>query len=472
MSNFERNFGLSSRARFHTIRDTQMAAQLPNHLPTRRERSGIGLNYTEIPVSKEDRERLSRHIISTYAGIDNYLKQNSDDKEFIVDMWLVSKPPDVEPIPPEAVVKKLRSLSRKIDQFGLHRLPQEWGWARVNLEATATYLEEKSRTNGQKMSYEDYLAKVSGFKPRLIPKDELEAGREEILELLSRLGLKFDPNNYASIKVALEAYTLMNRTPSRGMVENSFRRFDMRFRHQVARILDADLSAITFDFRWKEEDAFWKFWERVEPDGYHLDANWHTRQRKNWTWGTTEIMAVHELAHFEMAYLLSEEINAGRLDSVAGVFIIPGPGCYVLEGVAQTMPELAGLDLADDGRLSIALYRSWVRTRTNGLYKLEMGYDFREVVEESRRFAPDKTLLQIEADYQDGLSKPFERAYLPIYGLSDYDFSMAKRELGEAMDIVLKECFRRPMLRDDLVRPTLDIESLLGYEPPPSPEKP
>ena len=468
MSQFERDFDLSRQARFHTVRDAQMPTGLPNHLSARRERGDpSSLNFAEVLVSKEERERLSRHIITTYAGIDDYLLQNSDGREFIGDMWLVPKPTGVEPVPPDAAVKKLRSLSRKIDNIGLERLPQEWVWGQANLEALATYLEERSKTNGQMMPYEEYLRKVSGFRPQLIPRDVQEADRAEVLFLLSRLGYKFDENHDATIRAALQLYLSANRIPTRGLVELNFKRFDLRYRNQVGEMLGrTDLSLISFDFRWREEDAFWRMWERVETDGYHLDANWHPRQRKSFTYGATEGYAVHEPAHFEMAYSLSQEIKTGNLDPVAGIFTIPGPGCYVLEGIAQTMPELAGLELTDDGKLFLALYRSWVRTRTNGLYKLEMGVPMEEVILESRHFALDKTTSEMEADYRDGLSKPFDRAYLPVYGLSDYDLLIAKKRLGGAMDILLRDSFRRPMLREDIIRPTLDMEPLMGYDLP------
>jgi len=165
-------------------------------------------------------------------------------------------------------------------------------------------------------------------------------------------------------------------------------------------------------------------YERMGLEGNTLFANWHERHRQSWDEGSIEMYATHEPLHFYYGYLVREEILKGNLDPAAGILPIPSPGCHQFEGIAQTVSHFASIDLSLDAQLAIGLYRLQKRALSNGLYLLETDptLTIDQVADRIRTYIPLKNPEEIRTLLEEGTTRPFERAYLPIYGLADYEF--------------------------------------------------
>lgn len=423
----------------------------------------------EFDTSRQKQQSaLSRAIIEDLAGFDLCLRSQRGPIPFIIDMYITKpdNPAAIVPLTQDTALKRFRAQIAEIDHDP-YQLGPGRELIRENLVSVVTFCEEVTRVeNGmRKMPYESYLRLVAGVKPRLIPFVVLQADRRVYADRLRATGFHIPPSeDLDDIKAAQQGYQDRNRVTSRPLVETFFRRFFQRYRAQLGYALGEDLSSVDFKIIWKERNAFWMMWERVEMDGDRLWANWHPRHRENWDMGTIERYAIHEPAHFIAAYLMRREIEAGRLDPAVGVFPIPGAGCFKEEGVAQTLDELAGLQITLDGRLSVASYRLEKRALNNALYLAENGVRIGEVVGMVRDYMPLKGDEEIMQLVEEGTTRPFERAYLPLYGLSDYDLRevVLRDKLGEVgIRSYLPQLLRTPMTRDKLMKPTLDLEPKL-----------
>lgn len=409
-------------------------------------------------VPKETREELSRAIITTYSGLDRYLREGSNGQNFIVDAYMVS-PVETDPIPPEQAIQQLRTHRDTILTIGLDRLPEEWETVADSLLATQIFITEKFRNDGRRTPYIEYYPQISGDVLKPVSKDDLKKAKDQFIEALKASGEKFDETDDGEIRKAFQIYLGTRRILSKQQVENGLKRHDKTFRSALARVLKTPgLEDFQFSFRWRRESAPWKCWERLEPDGFYLDLN--EAKLRDWFFGEDASYTLHEIeAHFGMLYLQSEEIKKGRLDSVAGILPTPDPRSWVFEGVAQTLDTLAGLKLGLDGELAVTHYRMYMRARSNAIFKLEVeGADLDSTVSEMRPYAPDKLPMEIKNELAQCLTDPFWRAYGAIYGTSDSDVLTLADNLGNGMrNIVLQQLFRRPMTRNQLIRMNLGV---------------
>lgn len=408
------------------------------------------------------KEIISQRHISTVTGLD-LARVKKDPTSFIVDMYLIQPQEEVEPISSQEALVKIQSNLQEIDSVGLQNLPREFEFLRaVEMSLQAFLEEEEMSTRGERTDFFEYHEKVNSIKPFKISEEDIELSRAELIDEAKENALKFDEEDHASFSRALLQHRDETRLKSKQDVENFFNRFYERHRVRISEKLGIDLSAISFPIRWEERKAFWMMWERVTKEGYYLRANWHRKLRDDWTIGRTELYAIHEPAHFYFAHFLTNEINSGKIDPAVGVFTIPGPGCFQLEGIAQTMGDLAGLDITPEGRLAIKLYRLEKRALTNGIFDVENGSNIEEVAQNISRFIPLKSKEEIADDLVEATTKPFARAYVPIYGWSDLDFMEIRRQFGEegTENIFLPQMMRTVLTRGQLIHPPISLQFL------------
>lgn len=404
----------------------------------------------EVDLSPEISD-ISRSMINTYCRFDATEKLQGG---LVVDAYSVG-PEDlalIMPIPIEEALDNLRRDVKRIDKIGLDNLPPEWSLIRSNAQATVTYKEEEERiARGEpKTDYKEYLPKVSGFDPRLISTKALDEGRERIIEGLQSKRLKFDPSKPQSVRAAFFAYQRYARRYYYAQeVAYRFAQYDDQYRSKLGAVLEEDLSDVNYKIVWDQADAFWMMWERPGIVDNILYANWHEkRHQKNWDEGKIQMFAFHEPPHFIYAYLIRREILKGNLDPATGILPIPSLGSYQYEGIAQTIPNFAPIELDSDGILATDVYRLEKRAINNGLYILETDSRLTvgEVARELRPYMLLKNQSEIMTLLQEGISQPFERAYLPVYGLSDYFFmDFAKKANQIQRNEFLKLVFKKPM---------------------------
>lgn len=403
---------------------------------------------------------LSKSIIRITAGYDMQLRQQSDGKQFIVDLYAY-RPRRYEidtGISREEAIAHFEAHARKIDQIGLNNLPPEWEFIRDSQRALAVYLREEDKiARGEpKIPYPQYLMAVLGIEPRLIPWPELDRNWDNVVNILQRMGEKFDANNVESVREAIRRRSKDTGLNTQEQVEGVFRRTDRKNRYKLAQILEQDLRDIKFDIVWEETDAFWRFWETLGPQRDYLRANWHERHQAKFDLGLAELYGGHEPEHFIFGALIRKEVQAGRLDPAAGLLTVPGPILFQLEGLAQTIGDLAEYELSLDGELAVELYRMEKRTLNNGLFLVEMdGVPIDQAAQRMRKYTPKNAIRENVQLLREGTERPFERAYLPVYGRSDYELMQLREKIGDGIVSLLPYWHRRPLTPDQFLNPPL-----------------
>lgn len=418
---------------------------------------------TEFEQTQEElrveRVRLSKSIIRVTAGYDIQLRQKSNGKEFIVDLYAYRpRRNEIDTgISREEAIAHFETHARKIDQIGLNNLPPEWEFIRDSQRALVAYLSEEDKVaRGEpKTPYDEYLKVVSGYEPRLIPREYLEGVWEKVVEILNDMGERFGPKDEESIKRAIKKRNRDTRLFDTEAIERVFWRVDRRNRSQLAQILGEEVKNIKFDLAWEETDAFWRFWEVMGPNGEAtLRSNWHKRHQASYDLGLVEMYGGHEPAHFIFGALIRKETNEGRFDPAAGLLTTPGPSVFQLEGLAQTMTDIAGYDTTQDGQLAVELYRMEKCDLANGLLLVEQGAPIDEVAQTDSKYS---ILVGIEGRkrlLREGTRKPYERAFLPNYGRSDYTIMKLKERIGDVRAF-LPFWHKRPLTPNQFLNPPL-----------------
>ncbi|KKR55568.1 MAG: hypothetical protein UT92_C0004G0004 [Candidatus Curtissbacteria bacterium GW2011_GWA1_40_24] len=412
------------------------------------------LNF-EIGATVENQiQGLSRSIINTFSRFDEYLKAQG---EFVVDTYSVGPEdaPLILPLSEEDALERFRGNINQIESIGYDKLKPEWVLIHDNLVSVVTFFEERQRVDAgkEKMNYSEYLLKVSGLEPTLIPWELLEKDRSKTLDIfrtiVKPIGVEFEEKSPASVGAALFGYQLIRRYHSPMEINERFKFYDDGHRFQVGMALGGrDLRDVQFNVVWVEEDKWWRMHERMGLEGNTLYANWHERHRQSWDEGVIEMYSTHEPQHFILAYLIREEILKGHLDPAAGILPIPSTMSYQSEGIAQTVSQFAPIELSPDAQLAIGLYRLEKRALTNGLYLLETdaSLSVAEVTRRIRRYMSLKSPKEINQLLEEGITKPFERAYLPAYGISDYEFTtFSEKADGTQKSEFVNRVFSRPM---------------------------
>lgn len=383
------------------------------------------------PVSEIDQvqiSRLSRGIVNTYSRLDATVLSEMEGG-LVVDAYSVG-PDDlalITPIEKEEALENLKSYLTEIESLSLESLPREWTSIYGNMLATLVYFDElKRQKRGEpKRDYQEYMKLVSGFDPIFIPTEELKETRLSIIDKLKGLGLKFRRDSTNSVLAAYFAYTdNVRRYKTPEGVEQAFFDHYSRFKQPYASALGEDLNGVNFRIVWTRVRSWWMMFERIGIAENILYANWYRDLRKDWNEGRIEVYGYHEPAHFIWAHLQKEEIKKGNLDRAAGIVPIPSPTTFQLEGIAQTVPEFTSVQslLSPDGHIAQEAYRLEKLAFANALFMLETDPKLtpEKAEKEIRPFMFFKTPRQTRATLRMGLNDPFDRAIIPVYGVSDH----------------------------------------------------
>ena len=408
--------------------------------------------------------RISKSVISATAGLD--LTGRREGKRFIIDGYAY-RPRRSEvndQITGEEAIESFWANVKRIDEIGLPNLPSEWHSIRGGQLALAVYLteEQKVASGRRKTPYDQYLEATSGFEPRLIPWRDLGKNYDQVCDILDDMGEKADWKNELSVRAVIQRRNKTTLIQSKEEIETAFRLYDKRNRRKLLPILGNEVDNVKFDFKWEETNEFWRFWETIGPNGERdLRSNWHERHRDRYDRGTIEMYAGHEPEHYVWFALITKGINEHRIDPAAGLIAIPGPNAFQLEGLAQTIGDLAEYYLGHDGQLAVALYRMEKRAQVNGLYRVEEGASIEEAAQEIRKYMPLTNLEEIKRLLREGTEKPFERAYLPTYGMSDYGLMTLRGEV-QGINAMLPYWHSVPLTPDQFLNPPLG--QLVKYE--------
>lgn len=409
--------------------------------------AGVSETSERLLIPKKEREALALEVNTVLSGVDRFLMEASKEKnDFIIDMYNIP-PIETSPIAPDEGARLMRELAHRINRRGIRRFPPEWVVGRDQLLASAAYLEERDKPAAEITPYRDYVQTISGMETRLIPSGKIERERSRVIAMLKAFGFNASGDEESVRKAFASYHTLMTVRDEEDLIrglKSAFYPFRARFATLMRnpKILETD-----FETRIVREDAPFMAWERVLAAGNFLDINYHETKRPQWGREELERYARHEGSHFIMGDMQAAEIEAGRLDSIAGYILIPGPACWPLEGIAQAIDDLSGIESNDNGKISTAIYRMYVRARTNALYYVETRQKtIPEAVAYMLRYSPQKSEEEIAKDLTQGTTHPLWRPYLPIYGHSDWKImNLAEKLNVEGKRAVLNQLLTRPM---------------------------
>lgn len=370
------------------------------------------------PIPKEEREQWALEINTIEAGVNRYLIEHGDG--FIIDMASIPKI-DAPAVSPQKGIKELETHAKVIKER-LDELPPEWeSYGQEQLTGAIAFLQEKEKPKDRKTPYLSNVRTISGFFPGEIPEPILERDRNKLALLLRTAGFPNVNGDNESLSQAFQEYHALKAVSSKDDIEKGMKSAFYEFRARLAQYLGRpEILQTTFDINFVQDEAPYMAWERVFTEGNRLDINIHPSKMVQWGWEEIARYARHEGLHFIMGGTQAEEIRSGRLDSIAGHILIPSPVCWGLEGAAQAVDELAGMDSNIDERISVAAYRVFVRARNNALLYLETGrLNMTKAIRYMARYAPQKSADEIERDLTKGTEDPLWRPFLPIYGHSD-----------------------------------------------------
>lgn len=401
---------------------------------------------TEERLPKEEREELALEVNTVLSGIDKYLQDASGGKDFIIDMYNIP-PVETAPIPPQQGIMQLRELAQRIDAK-IDMLPLEWEVGRDSLRAAATFLEEKEKPADQKtMNYWDNVKTVSGFYPEFIPERDIENDRRTFARLLRFAGYPNANGNNESLREAFQEYHSHKVISGPDDIKNGMVSRYYSFRAKLAAVMRRpDIYSTNFEIKFVKVDAPFMAWERIVPGGKRLDINIHESKMVQWGWEEIDRYARHEGVHMIMGDIQANEIKSGKLDSIAGYLLIPSPACWALEGVAQDIDELSGIPSEEDGKISVAAYRTFIRAGNNALLYIASGQkSMDEAIEYMEWYAPQKSREELEKYLTQGTQDAMWTPYLPNYGHSDWKImNLAENLSADGKKDVLIKLMSRP----------------------------
>ncbi|MEK7580910.1 MAG: hypothetical protein AAB512_01385 [Patescibacteria group bacterium] len=434
---------------------------IQSNLPTR--------PIEEIEAEKRSLERISKADRENVIGLDLWLREQAKERaqkpqpngaidhtpKFVVDGYIYRpRRPDLIPhVSLEEAIVNLDKTVKSINDLKIPELTDDWTVIRDSRAGLSVYLQETIRANkGEELSpYDSFVSQVAGYDTRLIPNPTLDNGLLKIADILGRMGEVASEGPHSTDTLRRAAARRSDRTRlSNKDFKNAFRRAEFRNRARLSEILGHDLSKVNFDFTWEQDDAFWMFWEEIGLEGDRLRVNEHERHDPKRDIGYAGMYGGHEPAHFYQAHEVRTAIKDKKLDPSVGLLLIPGPACYQLEGLAQTVGDLAGFETTLDEKLAVELYRLEKRALSNALIYVHRGNSIEEVAKWLQKYALKNRLAVSKKLLEEGTTKPFERAYLGLYGRVDYDLMQLNDAFGDISPLI-PIWFRTPQTPDRMI---------------------
>lgn len=405
-------------------------------------------------TSRETSPRLEEwqnEMMMDLLGLDAWLRNR---KKFIVDMFLADDLPQAEPLSPEKALPKIRTHLERIAEEGLGNLPREFKKHNAKLRSVETFLEEKDRVeHGEpKGNWFEIFPLVMDFEPILIPEEGLEETRSDLYECLEKVGRRPETDDDEGIKQAMIDYHEDTKLATKTQIERTYLRHARRARSQLVQTLNRpDLMDVDYVIKWKEEDEFYKMYEKLDRRQWHLDANWHSRHREEYDEGLVQQYGVHEDHHFVQGQAIKTRIASEGLHPLSGCIPQPGPDNYQMEGLALTVSLFAHYSLSPDAKLGLTYYRLQKRAIAHGMYRVESGEDIDTVSGFLTRYMPLKTQEEIKKLLEEATSKPFDRFYQGVYGMAEYELSNAVQNLSpEKRLLFFKNIYPQLMNREEI----------------------
>lgn len=396
-------------------------------------RSRGGARRTEI-LNTQEVEKLTDSILQDYCDLNEWRVQRGLER--IIEARMVEPALPILPRSPRIVVPNIKRNIEQIQAMGLAE-KLEWRFALDSLIALDTYLseEERMRQGKKPMPAQDFYPRVTGLPLRLKDTDwdDMEELRADLTRVLGRdFNYDFNPDKPASVRAALQSYQANTRIRAREDIENYFMHCYRPFKERLEQYLGVDLDPAKFDLKWVDRNRFYQILEYFSPTERSLEMNSNSRHTYQWSRGRINHYANHEPIHIFHPFLVMEGINDGLVDRVAGIYVMPGPASFQMEGMGLTVTDFIHPPMTKHGELANINYKLEKKAFAFASYRIQIdGVSRESAIAEIRDFAPARKLTQIDQLVSDALTDPMDRAFQGVIYNEGLDYFTEKRRTAE-----------------------------------------
>jgi hypothetical protein len=274
---------------------------------------------------------------------------------------------------------------------------------------------------GQQIEFPDYLMSTLGVEPRPFSAAETESAARSVSKALEPFGLQLRTED----RERFESQLVVNdpNTIRKGIV--GARDFWLRQLNEAGIPVPKQLS-LSVEFT--EVDAYWSNWISGERRGIKLEINLHAR--KKYDRGRTLALCLHEVCgHAVQMSLWRDMISRLQLNEACGVTTVHTPEAFVMEGLAQTVPDLLSdiSDYPDEFKLSRALNYHSLAVLHNAHIMIYEGLPVDQILDYASDNLPLSDPDTLEYEIRDRALNPLFRSY-------ELSYAIAERTIRDQID--------------------------------------
>ncbi len=294
-------------------------------------------------------------------------------------------------------------------------------------------------------SFKEYINETIGVEPYTIPEKSIKIQRRLITDLVKKDGIDFTRESFEKFE---ESYRIFDPK----IIEQTILESKDQVLRQVGNLVDLpNMLRINIDF--KDVDAYWQNWVHGNlKDGITLTIN--LNKRNAFYFGDPELLAYHEICgHLLQMSYWAEGIRRGKINPSWGIITVHTPEQFLLEGLAQTITDIAfdQDSLSKEAVRAREFYRYRFYVYSNAHKMINEGVGVREVhdyVFDHLPFEPTSTIL---SEIRDRSLNVLLRSYQYVYAISDLFFKrvFAKGNVGGEL---LSKLYKTPMDTRQLYR--------------------
>lgn len=299
------------------------------------------MNYRE-----KDNNIAGQKLVRIYRGWDRLERRTGKEIEVI----------DIDIAPPALRPYDFANRSEVMGAFfdnalGFDTSSLDGRYLVDKARASHAYIQDLEAGDSLSQTLPDYMDRTMGIVMQVVSRSILDQRRLENEDRFRALGYAYNPQGWC------------NFVKGNGIDIKRFKRdFPIAVEklkpHMMAALGGEELQA-DYNVETVELDETWLNWVSGNSRNLTLRVNLHERNRNRWHKGTEEAMAVHEV--FGHIYqILKFKENIQREDKPSnpgyGIFSIPGPEQWELEGLATTLSLLVpGIyeNLSPEGQFAV-----------------------------------------------------------------------------------------------------------------------
>ncbi|RIL11782.1 MAG: hypothetical protein DCC75_01715 [Proteobacteria bacterium] len=296
---------------------------------------------------------------------------------------------------------------------------------------------------GEDIPFTEYIIRTMGITPAVIPESKLALLRDYLSAKAKALG-------FAN---ANQAFTVLHRTTQVTKppeIQACFKKYEQSLVSRTRTKLKIELD-LNYEIKFVNENVYWCNWILTEEARIVLKINLYPDHR--WYPARVEVLVSHELAgHALQALAWQAGIARGEIPRIWGLLTVFSPEQFILEGVAQALPDFMGPEyLSAEGQLEHLRFCLGVQVKNNIHLAMNSGGHENQQLEIYRSWLPwdgesDEFLLNQFRSMRD---QPLLRTYQYIYGVSQLLLSQIARE--SSASAALKSCYSRVLTPDQLL---------------------